>query len=100
MLGPLSTIDTVYARADAIKEDATQLGISSTGDSGQKNFDEQTVSFLFLPEDAGVQLASFSDDGISVTITDLETGQVTQPLNFYGVGQALPNLSEIGRAHV
>ena len=92
--GTPSDYSDAYGEADAIKNDASSLGFSSSGTPGQKDFDERTVSFLFQTEDTGVQLAAFSDDGVSVTITDLDTGAVTTPLTNYSIGQALPDLGQ------
>ncbi len=117
-LGPDATrADDVepYAAGIAADTQATRLGINSAGTTGQTNFDDQQVTITFTPGWAGIKMAAFSDDGVTVTIRDVTpsssgssgglaalsstgtsstTGSATTVLSYKGTGQALPILSQ------
>lgn len=92
-LPPGSDFGTVTTRAAAILSDPTQLGFNSSGYDGQKNFDDRSGEFSIEVYDDNVQVAFFSDDGVSVQVTDM--GEIHDPLG--PATENLPGLSNLGK---
>ncbi len=94
VLWPDSTFGDVEDEAEAIKNSPSELGYHSVGNPGDVNFDDLPFLILFEPSTDGVQLAAFSDDGVSVTITDTETGVTETPLERWGQPQPLSKVEK------
>jgi hypothetical protein len=89
--------DEAAARAHAKKILAKQahLGRSSEGEGAQG--EDWSQYCLFSPGASGARVAAFSDDGVTVTVTDVTAGAAGTPtvvLNEKGNGQPLPNLAK------
>ena len=82
-----------YARS--IARGNAPLGFTSVGRAGERNFGSRRVTVRFAAESSGVRIAAFSDDGVTVSVTDLTAdAPPVAVLTNRGVGQALPVLEQ------
>ncbi|MDB5345854.1 MAG: cyanophycinase and related exopeptidase-like protein [Schlesneria sp.] len=88
------TEEQLRSQCQMFIDDPSKLGFHSVGSAGQTNFDDRTFSFVISDVSAPITLYAFSDDGVTVTITDMATGTPRTALSRYGQGQALPNLAQ------
>ena len=96
-LGPSADWSSVrgYAGDIADVQGYFDVGINSSGEPGERDFDDQRVTTRFAPAADGVRVAAFSDDGVDVAVTDLTAGTLPeQVLGNRGTDQALGRLGE------